>query len=42
MKNHTILSSDQARIWLQNKNITAEDIDDICRAIELHHTNTDS
>lgn len=42
MKSHTILSSQQARIWLQDKNINNVDIDDICKAIELHHTTENS
>ncbi len=38
MKSHTILSSNQARIWLTEHNVNQTDIDDICEAIRLHHT----
>lgn len=38
IKSHTILSSNQARIWLTEHNVDQTDIDDICEAIRLHHT----
>jgi phosphoribosyl 1,2-cyclic phosphodiesterase len=42
MSSHTILSSNKARERLTDKDLYIDDINDICKAIELHHTTQDS
>jgi hypothetical protein len=42
MKNHTVLSSEQAHVRLNSKDISVQDKYDICEAIKLHHTIEDS
>lgn len=42
MKNHTTLSSEQARVRLTENKVSDNDSNDICEAIKLHHSKEDS
>ncbi len=42
MKSHTILSSQMARVRLQERNVENSDIEDICMSIQLHHNTENS